>query len=235
MKNNNNNIDNKSNLGLNFLKSTLQSTTRNSNGLNSINNDNNKYNSLFYNKNKYKENYFSSFYNLRDTFNSMEFGKNDSHTLRKNGNFKSDEIPHLTYKRSSDNFRINLLRNKMEKTLKNEQSGKSLIASMDKEGGVKEIIENINKQNFKLKKYLNNFNDFNNFNSTTTSNSKSNSTSHHFGQSNFSNKSNFMDNKSYHPNLKDILTSTNLRTSKLRLGNNKFMGERYNPNNYVYQ
>lgn len=237
MNNNSNNIANNSNskINLNFLKSHLDSTTKNFNGVHK--NNSNKYNSLFYNKNKYKENYFNSFYNLKNSFDSIVLGKNNSHSLRKNGNFKSTEVPHLNYKRSSDNFRINLLRNKMEKTLKNELNGKSLIASMDKEGGVNEVIENINKENFKLRKYMNNINEFNTFNSTTTSNpiSKANSTSHHFGgQSNFSNSSHSaMDSRSYHPNLKDILTSTNLRTSKLRLGNNKFMGERYNPNNYI--
>lgn len=188
--------------------------------------------SSFYYSNKYNENYQKSLINLKNNFEGNYFSPNNitnANKLTISGNFKSYEIPNMNFKKDSNNFRVNLLRNKLEKTLlnnpynfsQNEQENLNDINTNLKNSelnnntqkiiwpyGDKDINDKIKGENDKLKKYL------------TLNNHKN---------------ENIIANgrKSYYPNLKDIVSSTDLKTSNVKLNNNKYMGERYNPHNYV--
>lgn len=166
----------------------------------------------FYNTNKYKENYYDTLNSLKgNLFLQENFNKNknnlaNSYNSNNSGNFKYNSIPHLNSTRSSDNFRINLIRNKLENTLLNQSKDKyskdSLISSRKNEG-FDEINQKIRRENVKLIKYMDNIN-----------------------------KNSEEKVKSHYPKLKDIMNSTSLRTTKTKLMNNKYMGERYNPANF---
>ena len=193
---------------LNKQKSFLQ-TSKNFVVGSSRNSIKNVAQATFYNKDKYRENYRNSLNNLKSCFDNdaYNFGNNNiKNNLTNSGNFKSYDIPHLNYKRGSDNFRINLIRNKLEKTLltgqnKEKNPNDTLIASKTNEG-FDEINEKIKGENDKLRKYMNHIH------------------------------KNSEERMKSHPNLKDIMNSTSLRTTKMKLMNNKYMGERYNPSNY---
>ncbi len=159
---------------------------------------------------KYSEDYNFAISTLKeDFFNNLI--SNNIHNSSKNvygnnrflqGNFKSYEIPHLEYKRNSSNFRINLIRDKLENTIL--KSGKNSNVNPNKNEELDTINKKIQVENIKLKNYFENIDKF----------SKNN-------------------NQKMYPSVSEMTNSVNLRTTKLRLMNNKFMGERYDPTNYA--
>ena len=149
----------------------------------------------FYNTTKYKEDYINKVENLKDKIKEKVFPKIDLRNLVKkkyfNG-FKSFEIPNLNTKTNSQNYRLNLIRNKLEGTLNN------IVGNHNDN-----LHDRIEKENIKLKGYFDKVNIF----------SKNNSSS-------------------FYPSVGQITNSLNLRTTKISLLNNKFMGEKYDPMNY---
>jgi hypothetical protein len=188
----------------NFYVKSLGQTSRN-------NNIKNIAQTSFYNKDKYKENYYDSLNSLKGNLifeGNYPTNKNITNkNLINSGNFKYNSIPHLNYTRSSDNFRINLIRNKLENTLLDnqikEKYPKETLISSKKNEGFDEINLKLKRENDKLIKYMDIFN-----------------------------KNSEEKVKSHYPKLKDIMNSTCLRTTKMKLMNNKYMGERYNPANF---
>lgn len=158
---------------------------------------------------KYSEDYNFAISNLKEDFyknliNNSNIASKNSFSKNKfpNGNFKSYEVPHLEYKRHSNNFRINLIRDKLENTLL--KSGKNTNVNSNSNEDLEIINKNIEGENLKLKNYFENINKF-------VKNDK----------------------KKLYPSVNDITNCVNLRTTKLKLLNNKFMGERYDPTNYA--
>lgn len=156
---------------------------------------------------KYSEDYNFAISTLREDFlkNIMSYNntsKNSFSRNKYNGNFKSYEVPHLEYKRQSSNFRINLIRDKLENTIL--KTGKNTNVNPNNNEDLETINKKIEVENLKLKNYFENINKF----------TKS-------------------DNVKMYPSVSEITNSVNLRTTKLRLLNNKFMGERYDPTNYA--
>jgi hypothetical protein len=157
---------------------------------------------------KYSEDYNCAISNLKEDLlnNSPNNNITSKNIFTRNkfpiGNFKSYEVPHLEYKRNSSNFRINLIRKKLENTL--SKTGKNNNENPHNNEDLDSINKNIEFENLKLKNYFENINKF----------TKS-------------------DNQKQYPSVSDITNSVNLRTTKLKLSNNKFMGERYDPTNYA--
>lgn len=142
---------------------------------------------------KYKENYVTSLANLKEriespkninSYNSEDFFKG----------FKSYEVPHIYTKKKSENYKINLFHESLEKSIKYD---KSLQNSRNLD-----VI--INLENDKLRNYMNNLEKFVNINSSS----------------------------SKFPNLIQITKMDKLKTSNLKIANNRYMGERYDPHNY---
>lgn len=166
-----------------------------------------------YNSLKYSEDYLTSINSLKKKV-TKNFGNNNNSKYSVSpyklfyGSFKSYDIPNLNYKRDSENFRINLIRNKLESTLL-KSANNSIEVNDPANGKDDTCLRNINyrieSENLKLKNYFNNMEKF-----STNKN-----------------------NKTLFPTVSDITNSYNLRTSKLKLMNNKFMGERYNPHNFA--
>lgn len=173
--------------------------------------------STFYNKNKYKEDYQTTYNDLKTNLDINEIGlgikysdtkSNSTNSNLNSGNFKSYEIPNLNYKRGSNNYRLNLIRNKIEKTLLTDQNKETnpidpLVCIKENED-FEEINEKIIGENEKLKKYMENL-----------------EKNHEEGR------------KSFFPQLKELVNSNDLMTSRIKITNQKFMGDKYNPSNYL--
>jgi len=160
-----------------------------------------------FNSQKYSQDYNDAISNLKEKFNE---NMSNFHTTKSPispdksnlGCFKSYEVPHLEYKRLSSNFRINMIRDKLENMfLKN---GKNTNVDPKNNEDLETISKKIEIENLKLKNYFSNINKF----------SKS-------------------DDHGLYPSVSEITNSNNLRTTKLRLLNNKYMGERYDPTNFA--
>lgn len=163
----------------------------------------NRYNQNRYNNQKYSEDYQTTINSLKEKFSNnfiSNTSKNSSSPQRITyGTFKSYEVPHLNTQRQSSNFRVNLIRNKLENTLL--KTGKD-----SKHNSSVNDIDNLNKriedENKKLKNYFDNIN-------------------------------RFTQDQGFYPSVSQITNSNNLRTTKVKLYNNKYMGERYDPSNFA--
>ena len=142
---------------------------------------------------KYKENYFNSVANLKESFETPNNINTENLNLKNSyKGFKSYEIPHINTGKISENYRINLFRENLEKSIKYHKP------DLEKQS----INTFIDEENIKLKVYMNKLDAFAEFNS------------------------------SKYPNLIQITKMNKLKTSNLKLSNNRYMGVKYDPHNY---
>jgi hypothetical protein len=182
-----------------FLQTSKQVFNKNS-FFQQNNNKHNRYNSL-----KYSEDYLNTINTLKEKFSEDLNDNTFKHKILPKStlvNFKSYDVPHLEYKRQSNNFRINLIRDKLENTFLKSGKNSNVNFNHSANEDIKLINNKIEKENLKLKNYFDNVKKFT------------------------------KKDHNLYPSVDQITNSVNLRTTKLRLLNNKYMGERYDPTNY---
>ena len=138
---------------------------------------------------KYNEDYSNCILNLKEKIHIT----NSIIVKKSYDGLKSYEIPHIHNRKNSENYRINLIRENLEKTLKFNKNNKF---------NNDDINQVINEENSKMKMYINNLEKFAVMNSPKF------------------------------PNIIQITNMNKLKTSNVKVSNNRYMGSRYDPNNY---
>ncbi len=154
---------------------------------------------------KYAENYVQSLNNLRENFEVQ----NKIYNSLNNG-FKYYDVPRLH--NNNENIRLNELHNRIEKSIKYNNSELSNL----------NIEDLINKENDRLNVYLKNLN-FINF----STNIEKNNLKENYKSNTLINENEI---KAKHPNLIDLQNMGKMRYNKLKIHGNKFMGKRYDSN-----